>query len=86
MTSKNLGPGDFGDERLARRGVCCARDWQEGGAAARGTGKKGDLLRAGSAVRGTGGARAHLPAAPGGRPTQWDCRIPALSGQSARDG
>ena len=58
MTSENLGLGDFGDERLAKRGVCCARDWW----------------------------RAHLPQAPGGRPTQWDCRILALSGQSSRDG
>ena len=28
----------------------------------------------------------HLLAASGGWPTQWDCRIFALSGQSARDG
>ena len=27
MTSATLGLGDFGDERLAKTGVCCARDW-----------------------------------------------------------
>ena len=58
MTSATLGLGDFGDERLAKSGVCCARE----------------------------GWRARPPQAPGGRPTQWDCRILALSGQSARDG
>ena len=26
MTSETLGLGDFGDERLAKRGVCCARE------------------------------------------------------------
>ena len=27
MTSATLGLGDFGDERLAKTGVCYARDW-----------------------------------------------------------
>ena len=27
MTSATLGLGDFGDERLAKSGVCCAREW-----------------------------------------------------------
>ena len=27
LPSENLGLGDFGDERLAKRGVCCAREW-----------------------------------------------------------
>ena len=39
-----------------------------------------------SAARGNGGAHEHLPAAAGGWPTQWDCRIFSFSGQSARDG
>ena len=27
MTSESWGLGDFGDERLAKRGVCCSREW-----------------------------------------------------------
>ncbi len=27
MTSESWGLGDFGDERLAKRGVCCLREW-----------------------------------------------------------
>ena len=44
------------------------------------------LAKRGSAARGNGGAHEHLPATSGGWPTQWDCRIFAISGQSARDG
>ena len=27
MTSEGWGLGDFGDERLGKRGVCCSREW-----------------------------------------------------------
>ena len=44
------------------------------------------LAKRGVCSRGNGGAHQPLPAAAGGWPTQWDCRIFALSGPSARDG
>jgi hypothetical protein len=33
MAGKDLMLGEFGDERLAKRGVCCSRGWWRGRAA-----------------------------------------------------
>lgn len=44
MTSENLGLGDFGDERLAKRGVCCSREWWRARASASGAWREADAV------------------------------------------
>ena len=42
MVVKGCGLGEFGDERLAKRGVCCFRGWWSGRASAFAVWQAGD--------------------------------------------